>query len=288
MNIGNVKILLIVLVVISVNAAGICYMMSNGPEAASAPAVVHTPQASTTRPVQKPPKWEPEEACPPVEEAPSEEVPPPVVVKPVEAVAPLRQEDPPEPEGEYDPLLGERFDEAQVTAAAESRLIAGGLTPEEEEKNREVAKIDAQVKKIENQLNRKLNTVASRMKLDDRTRADLIDISKEGLDRIAEIRKQFAGTEMTESDRAYMHEQIRAENINTTRNIATLLGEDAFKEYRKETRYYDNPNARVLDEIGDLKKQNQQLQKKVDQQSRKSGGQSNPSGAPRNQPGRRR
>lgn len=189
----------------------------------------------------------------------------------------------------FDPFMGERFDEAALTPRnAPQEIFPEGTDPQEVARKRDTEKIEAQARKMRGRLSKKVNTIASRMRLDGRLREDLLEIHLEGLGRVSEIRKEFAGVQMTDFDRRYLKDQLRAAYADTTQNIRGLLGNKGFKQFRKESRYYDNPTARIADDVRDLKKQNRQLQKKIDQQSKQKKPRSRKPRRNRRPPGSRR
>jgi hypothetical protein len=274
---GFMKILLVVLVVAGVSAVCV-YTMALSSSHIEQEESEHTRQADSRSPRS------PETAqlldtgpgkAPPGETASSKQ---PDQAQPGPEQAPVEQKPVPEPASDegFDPLLGEQFDEAAIARGSPNIRVIG-RTPEEAIKNRDIERIDRQVEKMRKGLTKKANTIASKMKLDQALKEDLLAISLEGLSEVADIRKQFAGRAMTDSDRAYARDQMKAANANTTENIRRLLGDEKFKEFRKETRYFDNPSARVLDKMKGIEKQNRDLQRKIDQQNRrkkkrKSGG----------------
>lgn len=258
------KPLVIVLVVLGANAVGVYSMAVSRTETKPESAVSAADASSTPEPVSRLAPSQDRAASPPVpkdslpDEAPPAQQKPPAD-KPEDVQA--------EPDEAFDPLLGERFDEGFLAGRGPAN-VATGMTPMETQTNQDIARIELQAKKMSDRLRKKMDNIASKMKLDERLRDDLAEISLDGLNQVIEIRKQFAGQEMTDADRAYMKEQIQAANYDTAQRMRSMLGEDEFKQFRKESRYYDNPNARVLDQVGEIKKQNRQLQKKIDQQSR--------------------
>jgi hypothetical protein len=168
------------------------------------------------------------------------------------------------PEEPFDPLLGEKFDENEL-ALRPPESIPPAPDEQDQRIQQEIDKIEAQGNGMRQRLATKLNTVFSRMKLEEALAQQLLEISLEGLGRVLEVRKEFAGREMTDSERDYLKSRIQAVNADTTLSIRTLLGEDLFKKFQRESRYYDNPNARVADEVKELKKQTRELQKKVEE-----------------------
>lgn len=187
----------------------------------------------------------------------------------------------------YDPFLGERFDEmatARPKPGSPREIFPEGVDPQEITKKRDLEKITAQSKKMRARLTKKINTVGSRMRLDERTKEDLLETHLEGLERMSEIRGEFAGVEMTDSDRKYMKDQIRAAYADTTQNIRGFLGDKEFKQFRRESRYYDNPTARIADDLREIKKQNRELQKKINRQGKRK----QKPGPNRRKPGRNR
>ncbi len=262
---GFVKVFLVVIVVLGLSAAGIYTMVVSGPEAhrETATPIRHAVSDPSPDPEDAPPAdpVEPEKKAPAPEDAPVQGSP---VSQPLPGLAGESQ---PVSDEDFDPLLGERF-ARNLLDGRKSPLLAGGATPQESAKNNDIAKIDAQSRKMQGRLTRKVNSISSRMRLDQRIREDLVAVALEGLEAVSEIRKQFAGQQMTDSDRLYMKDQIKAANVGTTQRIHSMLGDEKFREFKKQSRYYDNPNAQVLDEVKQLKKQNQQLQKKVDRQNK--------------------
>jgi len=267
---GFAKVLLVVLVVFGASAAGVCVMFVSGsqvhyeneqPAARTAHDTPSTPQ----------PQLHPEDpsGIPEISKKPPSEKPPGEGPTPPSATPKGIAEGEIPPIEDFDPLLGERFDEAAI-AEGSPHIRSVSRTPEEASRNRDMERIEDQVDKMRKGLAKKANKIAAKMKLDERAREDLVDISLEGLNEAAEIRKQFAGAAMTDADRAYMKDQIRAANANTAGRIRYLLGDEGFKQFKKESRYYDNPNARVLDEVKTIKRQNRNLQKKIEQQNKRN------------------
>jgi len=179
----------------------------------------------------------------------------------------------PKSDDKFDPFMGERFSETEFQEGPLSNFrgaVPVGQSPEETLRTQEIIKIDKQVDKMLRNLTKKVNGVASRLKLDASTANTLRDISLDGLEQISDARKQFAGQAMTDSDRDYLRDTIKSINSSTAQSIYGLLGDDKYKQYKRESRYYDNPQARLLDEMNTIKKQNQKLQKKMDTQNRQS------------------
>jgi len=259
---GLGKALLIVVIVLGVDAAGIYAMAVSGSQARAGSFEETTQPQAAAASVRKPVEEEQpfaykaqpkeSESRPPVEQPP-----------PPESKAPAKSA----PQEGFDPLLGERFDEAQL-AGPPREVGADGLPVGPGTEDADRAKIDAQTEKMKQRLSKKVNKIASNMRLDPRLREDLLAISTEGLERVSEIRKGYAGAQMTDSERQYMSDQVRTANAETGESIRRLIGDEKFKQFKKESRYYDQPTERVLDKMKDLEKQNRDLQKKVDNQSK--------------------
>ena len=267
---GFVKVLLVVLVVLGASAVGVCVMFVSGSQIHSES---EQPAARTAHDSPSPRKSQPLPEAPPgipdiSKKTPPEQPPGEGPTPPSAAPKGIAEGELP-PIEDFDPLLGERFDEAAI-AEGSPNIRSVSRTPEEASRNRDMERIEDQVDKMRKGLAKKANKIATKMKLDERAREDLVDISLEGLNQAAEIRKQFAGTAMTDADRVYMKDQIRAANTGTADRIRYLLGDDGFKQFKKESRYYDNPNARVLDEVKSIKQQNRNLQKKIEQQNKRN------------------
>jgi hypothetical protein len=269
------KVLLVVLVVAGVSAVCVYTMALTNLQIEQRESVSIQPSGSSTRPGPDTAKLLDTES----EEPPAESSPPGTPVQeekpPAEMPPPKETASQPVTDDSFDPLLGESFNEALISSGTprdsdlgSPRILATGSTAEEAVKNRDILRIEKQAKKMEKGLNKKLNTIASKLKLDPRTREDLLAISRDGLSEVVEIRKQFAGRAMTGSERAYMRDQVKTANANTAENIRRLLG-GQFKDYRQESKYYDNPNQRVLDKMKDIEKQNRDLQRKIEQQNRR-------------------
>jgi hypothetical protein len=259
---GLGKALLIVVVVLGADAAGIYAMAVSGAQARAGGFEEDVQPQTSAASVKKPAgedqpfayKPEPKESDsrPPVEQ------PPPAKIK-----APAKAA----PQESFDPLLGERFNEAEL-AGPPPEVGADGSPVGPGTETADRAKIDAQTEKMKQRLSKKIDRIANNMRLDPRLREDLLAISTEGLERVSEIRKGYAGGQMTDSERQYMSDQVRTANAETGESIRRLLGDEQFKQFRKESRYYDQPTERVLDKMKDLEKQNRDLQKKVDNQSK--------------------
>jgi hypothetical protein len=258
---GLGKALLIVVLVLGVDAAGIYLMAMTGAQARAGgyenTAALKGPAGSSKKADGEnqrfayKPKSDKPASRPPAEQPPPAKKPP---VKPASTDG-------------FDPLLGERFDERQlVTPPPEIR--ADGSIVRNAAKSGDTAKIDAETEKMRKGLTKKVNRIASRMRLDQRLREELLAISLEGLERVSEIRKGYAGEEMTDNERLYMKEQVQAANAGTAESIRRLLGDEKFNQFKKESRYLRKPTERVLDKMKDLEKQNRNLQKKVDDQGK--------------------
>ncbi len=258
---GLGKALLIVVLVLGIDGTGIYFMAMTGAQARAGgyddTAAMQNTAASAKKADKEnqPFAYKPEAAKPAVR--PPVEQPPPAKKPAVKA---------PSMEG-FDPLLGERFDEGQL-ASPPPEVRADGSIVRSAGTSGETAKIDAQAEKMRGGLTKKVNRIAARMRLDGRLSEDLLTISLEGLERVSEIRKGYAGEAMTDNDRLYMKDQVKAANADTAQSIRQLLGDEKFKQFRKESRYYDQPEERVLDKMKDLEKQNRNLQKKVDNQGK--------------------
>lgn len=258
---GLGKALLIVFLVLGVDAAGIYLMSVSGAQARAGSfedtATLHDSSIASkkTEKENQPFAYKPQPRQPAVK-PPAEEPPPP---KKPAAKAPSADD--------FDPLLGERFDEKPAEAPP-PEIRADGSIARDAFKDSETAKIDAQKEKMQRGITKKVNRIASRMRLDGRLREELLAISLEGLNRVSQIRMNYAGQTMSDSDRRYMNDQIRAANAETAGSIRYLLGDEKFKQFKKESRYYDQPTERVLDKMKDLEKQNRDLQKKVDNQGK--------------------
>jgi DNA-binding protein YbaB len=256
---GLGKALLIVVLVLGVDAAGIYLMSVSGAQARAGgfedTAALQDSTVSTKRAVKEnqPFAYKPKQ---PAVRPPAEEPPPP---KKPAAKAPVVDD--------FDPMLGERFEEKTIVRPP-PEMRADGSVVRGTVRESETATIDAQKEKMRKGIAKKVNRIASRMRLDGRLREELLTISLDGLERVSQIRKNYTGESMSDSDRRYMNDQIRAANAETVGSIRHLLGDEKFKQFKKESRYYDKPTERVLDKMKDLEKQNKNLQKKVDDQGK--------------------
>ncbi len=172
-------------------------------------------------------------------------------------------------EEEFDPFFGEHFSEAEM-ASEYVGAYPKAESFEEAQKKLEILKIEKQIDRMGGKLARKLDVVTSRIHLDDHLKEQVLDMSLEGLNRIGQLRKGLAGQELSDEDRRVMKEDTRGIRHETRENLKSLLGDEKYEEFQRESRYFDNPNARVLDEVRDLKKQNRDLQKEITRQRKKS------------------
>jgi hypothetical protein len=145
-------------------------------------------------------------------------------------------------------------------------VSTGRLTPTFDENVPQEAKaggekdiIEREMKRLQGEMLKRMNTIASRLKLDQNQREAITQIAERTVQQIREIRQQFAGSQMTEYDKESMRSQIQAAHRSAGESIRNVLGDEKYKEFRKESTYYKNLDQRVYDVQKSMEAQGKQL-----------------------------
>jgi hypothetical protein len=161
---------------------------------------------------------------------------------------------------EYDILASAFFgDSAQNLGSGHSVIASDESAPPEAKTAVEQDRIEREMTKLKADMVRRTNTVANRLKLDQNQRESLTQIAEQTTQQIRVIREQFGNSQMTEYDREIMRNQIRDVNRAAAESIRYVLGDEKYKEFKKESSYYKNPDQRIYDMQKSIDAQKTQL-----------------------------
>jgi hypothetical protein len=163
---------------------------------------------------------------------------------------------------EFEVLASEFFgDPVHSVSTSRSTLTFDENVTQEAKSVAEKDMIEREMKKLQGEMVKRTNTLANRLKLDQNQRESLTQIGERTLQQIREARQQFASSQMTENDKQLMRSQIQNANRSAGESIKYVLGDEKYKEFRKESTYYKNPDQRLYDMQKSIEGQKKQLDK---------------------------
>lgn len=169
--------------------------------------------------------------------------------------------EPPAPEkNEYEVLASEFLGNSAYNLGSGYPVAeADQSVPQEVKIAAERDRTEKEMSKVRADMFNKMNTVAGRLKLDQYQRELITQIAEQTLQQIRMIREAFVKSQMTASDKEAMHAQIRDMQRAAGESIRYALGDEKYKEFRKESNYYNNPEQRLYDMQKSIEAQKKQL-----------------------------
>lgn len=167
----------------------------------------------------------------------------------------------PQPDkNDYDIIANEFLgDPAHGVSRGQAVAVEKESATQEDKSVAERDRIERDMKRLRSEMLKRTNTVASTLKLDQSQRESITQITEQTLTQIRMVREQFASSQMTDYDKEVMRSQIQDAYRAAGENIRYVLGDEKYKEFRKESSYYNNPNLQLHDVQKSMDEQKKQL-----------------------------
>jgi len=141
---------------------------------------------------------------------------------------------------------------------------SGFASGDGEVSDEELRKIEKMMEKQRREAYKRLFTVARRARLNGEQREILRNAADDLWRQIEAYYEQFKYSERTDYDKQVLRQNIGMAYRTTMQDLRYQLGDDAFKRFMTENRYYKNPEERMVD----MQKKMYEMDKQMDKQQK--------------------
>lgn len=129
----------------------------------------------------------------------------------------------------------------------------------------ELRKIEMMMMKQKREAYKRLFTVARRARLNSEQREILRSVADDLWRQIEGYYEEFKYSQRTDYDRQLLRQSVRTAFRSAMQDLQYQLGDDAFKRFMRENRYYRNPEERMVDIQRKMNEMDRQMDKQQKQ-----------------------
>jgi len=146
----------------------------------------------------------------------------------------------------------------------EKSAAIGSPSGDGEISDEELRKIEKMMEKQRREVYKRLSAVARRARLNAEQREILRNAANDLWGQIEACYEQFKYSERTDYDRRILRQNIGTAYRSTMQDLRYQLGDDAFRRFMTENRYYKNPEERMVD----MQKKMYEMDRQMDRQQK--------------------